>query len=684
MERGFPCFPNPPARWYGMPEDPSGTTDFHDVSSFASWTRVVGLTLSPDGGRLIATVQSPGSGGRTFVPALWEIDPTGEHEARRLTWSARGESSPAFTADGELLFLSGRDRTDPGPELWRLPEHGEARVAARHPGGIRGFTSARSTGTIAYSAGLLPGALDAESSAKLRKVRSAAGVNAILYESGATRYLGRDLGPEEPHVFVREIDRDAPVNLGGLGLGWATGADTALSPDGTRIAYTRNIDGRIPDENRAAVVVADTGTGERLHVVDGLRQLHYRPVFTADGAGLVCHRELQGTYDRPPHETLIRTDLVTGEETDLLAGFEHWPMEVSLSPVPGDDTLWFTAGEQGRSPVFRRDPDGTVTRLTESGAYSGLCVSPGGRTLYALRSGLDAPPRPVRLDAAEAGQEPAVLPSPGGIGALPGTLTEVHTEADDGFPLRGWLVLPAGACAEKRAPLLVCVHGGPHISWSAWSWQWNPWVFAARGYAVLMPDPALSTGYGRRMLERGWGQWGGRPYHDVMALTDAVVARSDIDATRTSLAGASYGGYLANRVATRTDRFKAIVSCSGQWDLRSFQSETDSPWQFQRFLGDPLTQPERYEADSPHLDVARIRTPMLVTHGGKDYRVPVTQSAALFQDLQRFEVPVKFLYFPNENHGITAPGNLALRYSAILNFLDHHVLGAQWRLPEVL
>ncbi|MEU6844491.1 S9 family peptidase [Streptomyces sp. NPDC046716] len=678
-----------------MPETPDspdtagGASAFHDLSAYLALPRVNSLALSGDGSRLVAAVQNLSGDGTRFVSGLWELDPAGTREAVRLTRSDKGESGPAFGPDGALYFLSGRpgdsdgdDGKHEGPALWALPPRGEAAVVARHPGGIAAYTVARDSGALAHVAGLLPGTADAEAHDRLRKEREDAKVTAILYEAGPTRAWDRDLGPEDPHVFVRATADASLVDAGGQGAGLEDAGDAVLSPDGTRVAYTRFEAGRVPDENRTAVVIADATTGKPLHVLGDLVHLYEAPVFTGDGTAVVCSRMFYPTYDEPWDGTLVRIDLASGEVTDLLPGFDNWPGGTVCSPA--DDTLFFTADEKGHSPVFRRDPDGTVTRLTASGAYGSLCVAPDGRTLYALRNAIDSPPRPVRLDAATADQTPAELPAPGGVGALPGTLTEVHVEADDGFPLRGWLVLPEGACAERPAPLLVSVHGGPQGSWNAWTWRWNPWPFAARGYAVLLPDPALSTGYGQRNHERGWGQWGGRPYDDVMALTDATEARDDIDATRTGLAGGSYGGYMANRVATSTDRFKAIVSHAGLWDLRMFQGDTDVPWYFQRIFGDPLTRPERYEADSPYENAAKISTPMLVIHGAKDYRVPVGQGAALFQDLQRFEVPAKYLYFPDENHWILSPGHIKVWYETFLNFIDHHVLGTEWQRPGLL
>lgn len=186
------------------------------------------------------------------------------------------------------------------------------------------------------------------------------------------------------------------------------------------------------------------------------------------------------------------------------------------------------------------------------------------------------------------------------------------------------------------------------------------------------------------MHERGWAHWGGAPYDDVMALTDAALLRDDLDGGRTAMMGGSYGGYMANWIATRTDRFKAIVTHASLWNMYSFAQVTDFPAYWMRRQGDPLVSTERYERESPHLRAAQITTPMLVIHGDKDYRVPIGEGLALWNDLARFGVPAKFLYFPDEGHWIVKPNNVRLWYATVLGFLAHHVLGEEWQRPDLV
>ncbi|MGY1601517.1 S9 family peptidase [Geodermatophilus sp. SYSU D00815] len=675
---------------------------FHRLADYVAIPRVGGLALSPDGRRLAISVQTLDPEKKKWQSALWEVDPEGRAEARRLTRSAPGESSPAWTPDGSLLFTSARP--DPGAAdgdgepkaaLWALPPGGgEARPVLTRGAGIGGLAVAADSGDVAVVVATMPGAADAEADEARRKERKDAGVSAVLHESYPVRYWDHDLGPAAPHVYwlgqlpaepaagaaaeppaLRDLTPDALPPLG-------AGEDVALSPDGRLLARSEDVpDG--PAGRRLRLVLTETATGGTRVLVDDPLADVQGARFSPDGRSLVCVREALSSYTEPPDYTLLLVDVESGRATDLTEGFDRWPSAPQFS---ADGTaVYFLADDDGRHAVFRVAVDGGApVRLTGDGAYSDLQVARDGSALYALRSAYDSPPVPVRLDPAAERQEPVVLPSPGTVDRLPGRLEEVSATAADGARVQSWLVLPEGASAENPAPLLLWIHGGPLMSWNSWSWRWCPWVLAARGYAVLLPNPALSQGFGQDFVRRGWGEWGGAPYTDLMTAVDAVVERPDVDAERTAAMGGSFGGYMANWVATQTDRFRAIVTHASLWDLDSFTGTTDAAYYWEKEWGDPLREPKRYEQNSPHRFADAIRTPMLVIHGDKDYRVPIGEALRLWYDLQKRGVPSKFLYFPDENHWVLTPGNSIVWYEAVIAFLAEHVLGEEWQRPQLL
>lgn len=232
--------------------------------------------------------------------------------------------------------------------------------------------------------------------------------------------------------------------------------------------------------------------------------------------------------------------------------------------------------------------------------------------------------------------------------------------------------------------MAVFVHGGPLNSWNSWHWRWNPHVFVGEGWAVLLPDPALSTGYGMEGIRRGWGRWGDVVYGDVMSAVDEAESREDIDGSRTVAMGGSFGGYMANWILGRTDRFRAAITHASLWNLENFHGTTDLGAWWEREFGDPYKDPSKYRKHSPHLGVGNIKTPTLVIHGELDYRVPISEALTLWTDLKRHGVEAKFLYFPDENHWVLKPNNSRLWYKTVLRFINHHARGGEWGKPELL
>ena len=680
------------------------STPFHDLESAVGLPRTSGLTLSPDGSRLVVGVQTVDAEGASHVSGLWEIDPTGERPARELTSGLRGLDGATHLPDGTLLFTS--TSADPGSRseshdenarLWALPTGcTTASVVAARPGGIDSFRVARGSGLVVLASRTFPSSTSAESDRAIRQERAAGRVTATLHDALPVRFWDEDLAPDEPRLFAGvpgsdgSDGSDGSLTLkdltphAGPALTALRDQDFDVSPDGSTVATPWTVLERAG--MRVGLAVIDVAAATSRLVLDDVGYEFGAPCFSPDGRRLAVTRQRRPTSSEPPDTRLAVLDVGTGDLQDVSGGWDHWPAG-PVAWTPDGTALVVVADEDGRAPVFRVDLDGGVfTRLTHDDfAYSDVQVSPDGRHVYALRSSCAVPPHPVRLDAVTPDQRGAPLHAPHDPPALPGRLGEVETTTEDGVRLRAWLALPSTAGADDPAPLLLWIDGGPLGSWNAWSWRWDPWLPVARGYAVLMPDTSLSTGYGLDFVRRGWAAWGDHPYTDLMTITDAALARPDLDERRTAAMGGSFGGSLASWVAGHTDRFDAIVTHAGLWSLDRVGPTTDNPWRWTREW-----TPEMLLASSPHRSLAAIRTPMLVIHGGRDYRVPVTEALTLFAELAQQagavdgSMPHRFLSFPTENHWINGPRHLQIWYQTVLAFLDQHVLGQEWVTPPLL
>ena len=681
-------------------------TPFHDLDAYLGLPRCSGLHLSPDGSRLVTAIATLNAKRTQYRTALWEIDPGGQSAPRRLTRSRKGESSAVFTDAGDILFTSARpdpeaDEDDEGPaSLWQLPSTGgDARLIGNRLGGFEGVMS--HGGVVLARAARLGNTTDEADEDRVRKERKERTVAAILHTSYPVRDWDHDTGPGAVHLLAGAVPTEdtpgeAPNALVLRDLTPAAGphqvTDVDLAPDGTFAVVSWMMIG-VRGERHSALRRLDLAHGSLTTLVDEPGVDATSPLISPDGTQVLWTRETVSSPTRPPHAELQVANLSDGTSRRVAAGWDRWA--TGQIWLPDGKGIVLTADSGGRGPVFLLDlATDTVTRVSSDDAtFTDPQVSPDGRWVYALRTSYLAPSEAVRIDlgAHRRTGEPTyaellknAVPAPD----LPGTLTEVTAIADDGSPLRGWLALPDGAAAEHPAPLLLWIHGGPLGSWNAWTWRWCPWLLVAQGYAVLLPDPALSTGYGEAFIARGWSRWGAEPFSDLMAITDAVSARPDIDETRTAAMGGSFGGYMANWVAGHTDRFSAIVTPASLWALDQFGPTTDYAFYWAREVSEQMVRDF-----SPHAFVEQINTPVLVVHGDKDYRVPIGEGLRLWWELvsrsglamdESGRTPHRFLYFPDENHWVLSPQNAAIWYGTVSAFLSEHVLGEPKDYPELL
>ena len=246
----------------------------------------------------------------------------------------------------------------------------------------------------------------------------------------------------------------------------------------------------------------------------------------------------------------------------------------------------------------------------------------------------------------------------------------------DGAEVHGMLVRPPNFDARKKYPVVLLCHGGPQTMWSDnWGYRWNAQMFASPGFVAVMINRRGSTGFGQKFTDEIVGDYGGKAYQDLMTGLGYVVGKYPfLDGDRAAAAGASFGGFMVNWIATQSKgRFKALVSHAGVWNQESFYGATEELW-FPEwdFKGTPWTNDAMYEKWSPHkyaAELGKYKTPTLVIHGEIDYRVPYNQGLEFYTALQRQGVPSKLVIFPDEGHWILRPQNSELWFKTVLDWL---------------
>lgn len=400
------------------------------------------------------------------------------------------------------------------------------------------------------------------------------------------------------------------------------------------------------------------------------------PQYSRDGKYLAWRAQQRSGYESDRWRLMV-LERATGKVTNLTESLDRWVNSFAWSHDSAN--LFFTAADRGTQPIQMIPVTGGAVRTIASGdnELDDMQFTGDGKTMiYTQVSGVS----PVEIyRASSSGGTPTALThlNDAVLNAYQLTpLEEFWTEAADGARVQSFVVKPYGFQANRKYPVLMLIHGGPQGFWGhAWSYRWNAQVFAGAGYLVVMANPRGSTGYGQKFIDEINNDWGGRAFDDIMAVTDRVVTQMPYaDGSKLTAAGGSYGGYMVNWILGHTQRFKALISHAGVYDLQSEFGATEELWfPLWEFGGPPWERMEEYHKWSPSHFVKEFKTPTLVIHGEQDYRVPYNQGLELFTALQMQKVPSKLLVYPDEGHWIGKPQNSLLWYKTFIDWLDSWV-----------
>jgi dipeptidyl aminopeptidase/acylaminoacyl peptidase len=498
-------------------------------------------------------------------------------------------------------------------------------------------------------------------------------------------------------------DYDAPVfSLGGQD-------NYAFSPDGQEICYTSNHDKNeaTSTNNDLWIVPLSVGAGDSpAQVLAKTNNItadnpasDSTPLYSPDGR-FIAYRAQQ----RPGYESdrfrLMLYDRKTGERKDLTESFDHGVG--SFAWVPDSRTIYFSAEHKRHSLIYAVGgfSGGAVisTRTLVGGFDDDVAIAPDGKRLVFSRNSIAAPNEiyeadatadgcPARTGDVDRGKESCSLSKDWALTHLnQELLSQVAMSPAEPFwfkgakgdDVEGSLVKPPNFDASKKYPVKFLIHGGPQGAWGDdWSYRWNPELFAAPtssgpGYVVIMINFHGSTGYGQKFIDAINGDWGGAPYEDLMKGLDyAEKTYPFIDKDRECALGASYGGYAINWILGHTDRFKCLASHDGMFNAESAWGTTEELWfNDWEFKGTPYDNRAMYQKWSPHQYAKNFKTPTLVIHGQRDYRLDVSEGLQLFTTLQMEGVPSKMLYFPDEGHWVLKPQNSQLWYKTVNDWVD--------------
>lgn len=680
----------------GIPVSAQGDTPLTHERLW-SFKRVGSPVVSPDGRQVVVSVVEPAYDPQAEVTDLWIAPTDGSAPPRRLTGQRAGEGAPAWSPDGARLAFSARRDGDTVAQIYVLDvaRGGEAQRVTDAPTAASSPRWSPDGRRLLFQAALWPDTTDEAANRATVKARGEQKANVRIYERFPIRNFDRWLDTSRPHLWVVDLpaadDETAtrqarPLFAGstlakGPGFG-ATSLPATWTPDGQHVVFVAT--DQADAAARAAVATAlwqvPAAGGEPTRLAAPGLDVAGRPQFRPDG-GALC---VEATPDTAAiyHVPFIAcgawpwTGTVTPVARDLDRPIGSWAF------APDSQTIFFTAEDAGHERIYRTAAaGGAVSLLTEGvgGVYTGLDVggSAAAPVIVANWESATSPGEVVRVDGTGQPHQSLTRFNEASARATDwAPLREFWFTGRDGRRIRSVMAVPAGFDPTKRYPLLVLIHGGHAGSWrDAISYRWNYHLLTQPGFVLIAGDYRGSTGYGRQFTLDILGDPLAGPADDVNDAADEAIRQFPfIDATRQAAAGASYGGHLVNWLEGTTTRYKALVSHAGLATLEMQWATSDAIFHRELMMGGPpWERPEEWAKQSPLTHAGRFATPMLLSIGEQDFRVPEGNTLAMYAALQRMQVPTRLLVWPDENHWILKGENSRVFYREVRTWLEHHL-----------
>ncbi len=659
-----------------MGATPAAETHPFSVHDMLAMDRISEPAVSPDGKLVVFTLRTTDLEANRGRTDLWVVGTDGTG-LRRLTAHEAGDSNPVWSPCGKcIFFLSTRSGSS---QVWRIHlDGGEAMPVTKLPLDVANLGISPDGTLLLFSLDVYPDLKTvAETANRLAELEKSK-VTGRIWDRLFVRHWDTWTDGRRSHLFVMPKAGGEPVDLmAGMD------ADAPSKPFGGTEEFTFT-----PDSRGVVFTARDAGREEAwstnfdlyLAPVDASappKKLtdnpawDTQPAFSPDGKTLAYLAMKRAGYEADRYAIMLRA-WPDGAAKELAPGWDRSPQNIVWSP--DGKTLYAAAENLGQSSLFAIDvATGAARVVVEQGTVSD--PSPAGDVIL---YGLDHLKSPVELytvrpDGSGARKITAINDAKVAAARM-GDFEQFTFKGWNNETVYGYVVKPADFDPARKYPVAFLIHGGPQGSFgNHFHYRWNPQAYTGAGYAAVMVDFHGSTGYGQAFCDAIRGDWGGKPLEDLQkGLAAAVAKHAWLDGDRVAALGASYGGYMINWIAGNwPDRFRALVVHDGNLDERMAYYDTEELW-FPEWdhEGLPWDKPEHYTRHNPIDYVKNWRTPTLVIHGGKDYRVVDTQGLSTFTALQRRGIESRFLHFPDENHWVLKPHNSILWHDTVIAWMD--------------